>query len=178
MTADRFERDSALSEESMPAATARGYGSVPFLTQPRAHSALRTQLTAIETALASEMENRRAHDAAAMFEMHVVPHRVIARLGDTGLSFSWVVAVGGKSSTVAEGSLLVIEWTGIATDARGIAALRSAQPGRECSYRPDAADGDHWRWRVDDVDAAGTAMYTTAALVAEWLSGSPAPRAD
>jgi len=151
------------------------YGSTPFLSQPRAQSTLRQQLAAIEARLGSELARRRADDADSTFEMHVIPNRVIARLGDAGLSFSWVVAMGGEVAAVSEGRLLVIQWAGVAKETRGVAALRSARAVRERVYRPDGVDADHWCWRVDDGDAAGQATCTTEALVAEWLATSSMP---
>lgn len=149
-------------------------GPTPFLSQPRAHTALRHQLAAIEAGLAPEVERRRADKPDATFEMHVIPNRLIARLGDSGLSFSWVVAVGGQGATVADGRLLVIQWAGVASNARGIGALRSARPVRERVYRPEGVDAEHWRWRVEHGEGNEVA-YTTDTLVADWLSRSSTP---
>jgi hypothetical protein len=146
--------------------TVWGDGAVPFLSQPRAQSALRHQLDAIAAGLAPEIERRRDNHPESAIEMHVLPHRVIVRFDDIGISFSWV---SGRTPTVAEGRLLVIQWTGVATETRGVAALRSASPVRERVYRPDAADAEHWRWRVDGDNGQA---YSTANLVGEWLANS------
>ena len=150
----------------------RADAAKPFLSQPRAQSTLRHELAAIEAGLAPELERRRAADPESMFEMHVLPHRLIARLGDAGLSFSWVGAPGGQSASVADGSLLVIQWAGVATETHGVAALRSARPVRERVYRPEGEDAEHWLWRIDrgstdNADAAHRETYTTDELVAE-----------
>jgi hypothetical protein len=149
-------------------------GPAPYLEQPRAQSALRHQLAAIIEELEPELDRRRAHEPQASFEMHVLPHRVIARLSEVGISFSWVGAVGGQAPTVAKGRLLVIQWAGVETQMKGVAALRSARPVRERIYCPVAADSEHWGWRVDDADGP---VLSTAALVAEWLAVCGTPRA-
>ena len=142
------------------------------MSQPRAQSALRQQLAAIEAKLAPELERRRAADPESTYEMHVLPHRLIARLGDAGLSFSWVGAVGSQALSVADGRLLVIQWAGVANELRGVAALRSARPVCERVYRAVGADAEHWRWRAEDEDAAGEETCTTDDLVARWLATS------
>jgi hypothetical protein len=147
-----------------------GKVSVPFLSQLRAHSALRHQLDAIVAQLGPEIERGRAERPGPAFEMCVVPNRVIACLGEVGLSFSWMG--GGQTPTVGEGRLLVIQWADVASQTRGVAALRSARAVRERVYRPDAADAENWRWRVDDSNGQA---YTTTNLVAEWLARSSMP---
>ena len=172
--APRALQDSAVAgsiKPSRPTPASVGSGwdrPIPYLSQPRAQSALRHQLTAIFDELEPALERRRAEEPHATFEMHVLPHRLIARLADTGISFSWVGAVGGQAPTVSEGRLLVIQWAGVETQMRGVAALRSARPMRERIYCPEAADSEHWGWRVDGSDGPAC---STSALVAEWLAG-------
>ncbi len=101
--------------------------------------------------------------------MHVLPHRLIVRLNETGISFSWVGSIGAHAPTVAQGRLLVIQWMGVENETRGVAALRSAHPVRERVYRPEATDAEHWGWRIDTTNAAAC---STGSLVAEWLAAS------
>ena len=169
--AERSPSDPAPSSSAF-----RADGPTPFLLQPRAQSALRHELAAIEAGIGPELERRRAGDPDSTFELHVLPHRVIVRLGDAGISFSWVGSAGGQGATVAEGRLLVIQWIGVATEIRGVSALRSARPVRECVYRAEGADAEHWRWRVEGGEGADGETYTTDHLVAEWLSSSSTPR--
>lgn len=140
--------------------------TVPFLSQPRALSTLRHQLDAIAAALTPEIKRRRAGTPDSACEVHVLPHRLIVRLNNAGISFSWIA---GRLPTVAEGRLLVIQWAGVETETHGIAALKSASPVRERVYRPDAVDAEHWRWRVDSDHGQA---YTTAHLVADWLANA------
>jgi hypothetical protein len=148
-------------------------GPAPYLEQYRAQTALRKQLAAIEVELAPELERRRGREPDAKFEMHVLPNRLIARMADIGISFSWVGGVGAQALTIADGRLLVIQWTGVENETRGVAALRSAHPVRERVYRAEASDAEHWWWRVDEANGA---MRSTADLVAEWLAASPTRR--
>jgi len=151
----------------------RRNGPAPYLEQARAQSALRQQLAAIVAELAPELERRRASEPDAKFEMHVLPNRLIARMAEVGISFSWVGAVGAQAPSVADGRLLVIQWTGVANQMRGAAALRSAHPVRERVYRPEASDAEHWGWRLDEFDGP---VRSTADLVADWLAEAAACR--
>ncbi|HEX4682439.1 MAG TPA: hypothetical protein VH277_07025 [Gemmatimonadaceae bacterium] len=139
-------------------------GQSPFLTQPRAYSALRHELDEVVDVLKAYAEGRRETQADYTFDVYVLPHRVIARLDDHALSVSWVA---GRVATVDHGRLLVIEWTGVALDTKGMAALKSATPRRERVYRVEGAGPDQWRWRRDEsTDGA----YTTSELIAEWIA--------
>jgi hypothetical protein len=161
---------------SDPAPASPGFrrdGPAPYLEQTRAQTALRQQLAAIVADLAPELERRRVREPEAKFEMHVLPHRLIARMADVGISFSWVGAVGAQALTIADGRLLVIQWAGVENETRGVAALRSAHPVRERVYRPEASDAEHWGWCVDDADGP---VRSTADLVADWLDVSSTRR--
>jgi len=149
-------------------------GPAPYLEQSRAQSALRQQLAAILAELAPELERRRPSDPETKYEMHVLPNRLIARMGAVGISFSWVGAVGAQAPTVADGRLLVIQWAGVENETRGVAALRSAHPVRERVYRPEASDAEHWGWREDEGEG-GRPVCSSAELVAEWLAGCAKP---
>jgi hypothetical protein len=156
-----------ITDAAVPASPGfRRDGPAPFLTQTRAQSALRRELSAIAAELAPELDRRRAAQPDAEFEMHVLPHRLIARLSGAGISFSWIGASGGQSASVAEGRLLVIQWAGVESETRGVAALRSARPVRERVYCAEAADAEHWGWRAE---SAAEPFHSTAGLVAQWL---------
>lgn len=156
------ESDSAID---LPAASRWPEAPRPFLGQPRAYSALRRELDALCAAL----EPRRAAvdivDGAHAWELHKLPNRVVAYSDEVGVSFSWVP---GRVGTVADGRLMVIEWSGIA-QARGSAALRTARPLRECVYSAEATGSDDWRWRMD---APNGRASSTESLVGEWMAGA------
>lgn len=159
----------SVSDQPEPVAdTATRWPARPpsFLVQPRAHSTLRHELDALAVALESHLKERRALQPDGVFELHAMPFRLIARLDDVGVSFSWIA---GRAPTVADGSLLVIEWSSIAAATRGVAALKSAKPVRQHAYRVEGADPAHWRWRADEPNGRA---YSTGNLLVEWLAGA------
>jgi hypothetical protein len=136
----------------------------PFLAQLRAVAALRRQLDSLGATLRPWLEAEEARGGDRAIEVHALPNRVIARLDDVGVSFSWVP---GRTGTVADGRLLVIEWHGVTNRVRGMPALAAAKPVRERVYHAEASDADNWRWRADDPNGRAC---STAHLVGEWLS--------
>jgi len=141
-------------------------GPAPFLAQPRAHSALRRELDALATELKPLLRVEESFGTDRTIEIHSLPNRLIARLDDVGISFSWVP---GRLGTVADGRLLVIQWKDVAAQARGISALKSATPGRERMYRAEASGPSDWCWRDGEVNGRAS---STANLVAEWVAGA------
>ena len=138
----------------------------PYLGQPRAHGALRRELDL----LVAELERRVGDDEIGpdkVLEVHTQPHRSVARVDDVGVSFSWVPA---RSGSVADGRLMVIEWSGmVGTVRRGAAALQAAQPVHECVYLAEADDPDHWRWRAEGPHGRAS---STVHLVGEWIAAA------
>jgi hypothetical protein len=172
-------RRATAKRNGSPATTARWpEPPPPFLAQLRAFSALRRQLDKLYAELRTRLDVEQSHGGDRTVELHALPHRVVARLDDAGVSFSWVP---GRVATVADGRLLVIEWQGVEADERGMLALRSATPVREHIYHAEATDSapESWRWRADDPNGRAC---STAHLAADWLTGaamgsacSPAP---
>ena len=138
------------------------YTPVPFLGQPRAHGALRRELDSIYAELEPLFESD-VQASEGIFELHQQPNRIVARLAGVGVSFSWVA---GRQGTVADGRLMVIEWSGVAAR-RGVGALGTARPVRECLYSPEARSVDEWCWRADVPNGRAS---STANLVREWLA--------
>jgi hypothetical protein len=139
--------------------------STPFLSQRRAIASLRHELDALGAELQPyvKRESDRSPDRAV--QLHTLPSRFLVQIGSAGLSFSWVPSGLGN---VADGRLLVIEWSGLLPRARGLAALKSASPSRERVYVPEASDPGSWKWRHDHLNGRA---YSTANLVREWLAG-------
>jgi hypothetical protein len=136
---------------------------VPFLGQPRAQGALRRELDSIGDELEPMFEGGVAQASEGIFELHKQPNRIVARLAGVGVSFSWVA---GRQGTVADGRLMVIEWSGVAAR-RGVGALGTARPVRECLYSAEARGVDDWCWRADVPNGRAS---STANLVREWLA--------
>jgi hypothetical protein len=143
----------------------------PFLAQPRAHSALRHQLDGIIADLEREIVQCRSARPDQTFELHALPHRVIARFDDVAISFSWVT---GRLSTIADGRLLVIAWRDVAPGSRGAAALTAAAPLHERTYLADGKAPEDWRWRSDD---RASQPYASPQLVADWIARAGIARA-
>lgn len=139
-------------------------GPPSFLTQPRAFSALRHELDVVIRELKSAVDECRAALPERPFELLVLPHRVIARLDDVAVSFSWVA---GRIPTVRDGRLLVIAWRDVVNRTRGVSALQSATPIHEQTYTPDGATPADWRWRVED---APNPPCSSESLAAEWIA--------
>ena len=139
--------------------------AAPFLDQGRAQNTLRHELQTLFTAVESRMDAATSLDNDMLVELSVVPNRIIARRGAQALSFSWL---GGRLGGVSDGKLLVIEWSGLAANQKGAAALKSATASREAAYHPEARDAATWCWRSGAVERA----CSTLDLVEEWFSGA------
>lgn len=136
----------------------------PFLSQQRALSALRHELDSLASALEVAIDDAQVAQPDRTFELQVSPQRLVARLDDVAVSFSWLA---GRTPSVAEGNLLVIGWQGVTPGTRGVTSLRSAAVIHEQSYVADGDTPSTWRWR--SVDAVAH-PYSSANLVAEWMA--------
>jgi hypothetical protein len=136
----------------------------PFLSQQRAQSALRHELDALAEELETIVGRSRTTQPERMFELQVMPQRMVARLDDVAVTFSWLA---GRTANVSDGSLLVIGWRGVNPGLHGVAALRSAAVIHERSYVADGDAPNTWRWRSVDSVAH---PYSSANLVAEWMA--------
>ena len=147
-------------------------GPAPFLAQPRAHSALRRELDALGSQLETQVDRWSALRPDGTFELLRLPYRFVARFGAVALTFSWVT---GRLSTVANGRLLAIEWSGITSQPLGVSAFKSAASVREHDYRVEGGDPEHWRWRMDDPNGRA---FSTTNLAAYWLASLSIALAD
>jgi hypothetical protein len=144
----------------------------PFLSQPRAHSALRHELDTIIGALKPMIERYRTAEPERTFDLQLLPHRVVAQVDDVAITFSWL---SGRVPTIAEGRLLVIAWRNVASGMRGTEAFKSATPIHERIYVADGTSSEAWRWRADDLTLR---PYTSAHLAAEWMARAGVARAE
>jgi hypothetical protein len=137
----------------------------PYLRQPRAHSALRRELDALSDAVEAPFETAEQGDGDHIRELTRLPNRVVARVDSVGVSFSWVP---GRTGFVADGRLMVIEWSDIAAN-QGPSAFRTARPTREQVYSVEAINPDEWYWRADGPNGRAS---STENLVGEWMDGA------
>ena len=140
-------------------------GPPPFLSQPRAFSSLRRELDALAVAL-TPPSRPKSEGVDPTVELQTLPNRLVLRLKDVGISFSWVA---GRMGTVADGRLLVMQWEGATPHTRGVGSLRFAKAVRECTYRPESDGPEDWRWRAD---AQNGRACSTQHLAAEWMAGA------
>jgi hypothetical protein len=105
--------------------------------------------------------------------MRRTPDRYTVQIGPVGLSFSWI---RGRSNSIADGQLLVIEWSGHLGEQPATADARKAMPAFEHVLQPHATSPEDWQWRRADLDLC---CYTTRDLaeqcVASVVRRLPAP---
>ena len=133
-----------------------------FLDQGKAQNTLRHELQALFDAIETRM-NAAVADEDTIVEVSSQPNRIVARRGTRAISFSWLT---GRLGGVSDGHLLVLEWTGIPANQRGVAALKSGTLSREASYHPEALDAASWCWRASEEQ--GDAC-STQELVGAWF---------
>jgi hypothetical protein len=141
-------------------------GPPRFLVQPRALSALRRELDALAEALAPNGQQKKSSGADKTFELQTLPNRIVVRVNDVGVSFSWMA---GPLGVVADGRLMVVQWAGATPYTRGVGTLRFATAVRERMYRVDSDGPENWSWRVDSPNGRAC---STVNLAAEWLAGA------
>ena len=137
----------------------------PYLRQPRAHSALRRELDSLCDAVEAPFDARDRSYGGPQVEMRKLPNRIVARVDGVGVSFSWVP---GRTGLVADGRLMVIEWSDVEPSG-GRTAFRAARPTRERVYSVEAMSPDEWYWRADGPNGRAS---STANLVGEWMDGA------
>jgi hypothetical protein len=81
-----------------------------------------------------------------------------------GLSFSWI---RGRSNSIADGQLLVIEWAGQLGEKQADSDPAAAMPTFEHVLQPAATGPEDWQWRRSDIDLCS---YTTRDLAAQCVT--------
>lgn len=143
-----------------------GNAPPPYLDQPRSASALRHALDDLEAELDRRVTTEQGHATKQGAKLHRAPGRLVVQLAEVGISFSWVPA---RSGSVSDGRLLVIEWEGVVAHGRGMGAMRTASPGRERVFQPEATGPSDLRWRSSE---AGGATYSSFDLAAQAFAGA------
>ena len=138
----------------------------PYLDQPRSLSALRRALDEMGAELERRVQSEKGQAAERTVEFHSSPDRLVVQLAEVGLSFSWVP---GRSGTVSAGRLLVIEWEGVVVHGRRMGVTRTASPGRERLFQPEATGPDNLRWRAADSNAGA---YSSLDLANQAFAGA------
>jgi hypothetical protein len=85
------------------------------------------------------------------------------QIGPVGLSFSWI---RGRTNSIADGQLLVIEWSGQLGE-QASPHSRAAMPAVEHVLQPHATSPEDWQWRRADLDLCS---YTTRDLARQCVA--------
>lgn len=151
----------------------RARARTTFLTSQRALTVINRELDSLSSTVLRLCETPGTLPAGVAAEMRRTPDRHTVQIGPVGLSFSWI---RGRSNSIADGQLLVIEWSGRLGERHAPADPHTAMPAFENVLQPHATSPDDWQWRRADLDLCS---YTTRDLaeqcVASVVRRLPAP---
>ena len=151
----------------------RARARTSFLTSQRALTLINRELDSLSATVLRLCETPGTLPAGIAPEVRRTPDRYTVQIGPVGLSFSWIK---GRSNSIADGQLLVIEWSGQLGEQHPAADSRKAMPAFEHVLQPHATSPEDWQWRRADLDLC---CYTTRDLaeqcVASVVRRLPAP---
>lgn len=135
-----------------------------FLASQRAMALINRELDALSTAVLRLCKEPGTLPDGFTPEARRTPDRYTVQIGPVGLSFSWI---RGRSNSIADGQLLVIEWSGHLADQNHSEDTRMAMPAFEHVLHPHATSPEDWQWRRVDLDLCA---YTTRDLAAQCVA--------
>ena len=135
-----------------------------FLSSQRALALINRELDSLSTAVLKLCETPGTLPAGFAAESRRTPDRHTVQIGPVGLSFSWI---RGRSNSIADGQLLVIEWAGQLGDQNPPTDTKTAMPAFEHVLHPHATSPEDWQWRRADLDLCS---YTTRDLAAQCVT--------
>lgn len=145
-----------------------------FLASQRAMALINRELDALSSAVLRLCKEPGTLPDGFTPEARRTPDRYTVQIGPVGLSFSWL---RGRSNSIADGQLLVIEWSGHLADQNHSEDARMAMPAFEHVLHPHATSPEDWQWRRADLDLCS---YTTRDLAAQCVASVvrrlPAPQ--
>ncbi len=153
----------------------RARARTTFLTSQRALTLINRELDSLSATVLKLCETPGTLPTGVAAETRRTPDRYTVQIGPVGLSFSWI---RGRSNSIADGQLLVIEWSGQLGDQHASADPRTAMPALEHVLQPHATSPEDWQWRRTDLDLC---CYTTRDLAAQCVTSvvrrlpAPAP---
>ena len=142
----------------------RAKARTTFLTSQRALTLINRELDSLSAAVLKLCETPGTLPAGFAAETKRTPDRYTVQIGPVGLSFSWI---RGRSNSIADGQLLVIEWSGQLGDQQATADARTAMPAFEHVLQPHATSPEDWQWRRADLDLV---CYTTRDLAEQCVT--------
>jgi len=142
----------------------RARARTTFLTSQRALTLINRELDSLSATVLRLCETPGTLPAGVAAEMRRTPDRYTVQIGPVGLSFSWI---RGRSNSIADGQLLVIEWSGNLGEQHAPADPRNAMPAFEHVLQPHATSPEDWQWRRTDLDLC---RYTTRDLAEQCVA--------
>ncbi|HEX3866850.1 MAG TPA: hypothetical protein VHV78_08865 [Gemmatimonadaceae bacterium] len=142
----------------------RARARTTFLTSQRALTLINRELDSLSATVLKLCETPGTLPSGVAAETRRTPDRYTVQIGPVGLSFSWI---RGRSNSIADGQLLVIEWSGQLGDQHASADPRTAMPALEHVLQPHATSPEDWQWRRTDLDLC---CYTTRDLAAQCVT--------
>lgn len=142
----------------------RARARTSFLTSQRALTLINRELDSLSATVLRLCETPGTLPAGVAAEMRRTPDRYTVQIGPVGLSFSWL---RGRSNSIADGQLLVIEWSGHLGEQHAPADPRNAMPAFEHVLQPHATSPEDWQWRRADLDLC---RYTTRDLAEQCVA--------
>jgi hypothetical protein len=142
----------------------RAKARTTFLTSQRALTLINRELDSLSAAVLKLCETPGTLPVGFAAEARRTPDRYTVQIGPVGLSFSWI---RGRSNSIADGQLLVIEWSGQLGDQQAVADSQMAMPAFEHVLQPHATSPDDWQWRRADLDLC---CYTTRDLAEQCVT--------
>lgn len=135
-----------------------------FLSSQRALALINRELDSLSNTVSRLCEAPGTLPAGFAPEARRTPDRYTLQIGPVGLSFSWI---RGRSNSIADGQLLVIEWAGQLGDQNPPTNAQTAMPAFEHVLQPHATSPEDWQWRRADLDLCS---YTTRDLAAQCVA--------
>ena len=135
-----------------------------FLASQRALALINRELDSLSNTVLRLCQTPGTLPPGLAPEMRRTPDRYTVQLGPVGLSFSWI---RGRSNSIADGQLLVIEWSGQLADATPTPESEMAMPAFEHVLQAHATSPEDWHWRRMDLDLCA---YTTRDLAAQCVT--------
>jgi len=140
----------------------RSQARTSFLSSQRALTLINRELDSLSAAVLRLCETPGTLPEGVEPAIRRTPDRYTVQIGPVGLSFSWI---RGRSSSIAEGQLLVIEWSGQLGEQQ--IASETAMPAFEHVLQPQATSPEDWAWRRSDLDLC---CYTSKDLAAQCVT--------
>ena len=142
----------------------RARARTSFLTSQRALTLINRELDSLSATVLRLCETPGTLPAGIAAQVRRTPDRYTVQIGPVGLSFSWI---RGRSNSIADGQLLVIEWSGQLGEQPPAAAASKAMPAFEHVLQPHATSPEDWQWRRADLDLC---CYTTRDLAEQCVA--------